>query len=278
MATLTSQIEALITYANETTGNEDVRLGDAVKSLADGYKGGGTEYPLPTITDADSLPSQLTALIAYANGITGKVDATIGDAIRSLVEGYGGGGRLPSEYQEVEYIESTGTQYIDVGVKLNGLDSVSVKYQIIDGTTLGIFGARDTSSSSSYTLTFSNNIASIGYYSKTYQTNVLADNDWHYFELTGGKSSFDGIVVQTNTPHNFSTPRNCYIFAIYGYQNKVYTGGSVRIKEFTINESLKLISCYRRSDHKPGMYDLVSGNFLVNKDNGEDFIVGPDVN
>lgn len=91
MARLDAQIQALINYANETTGKADTQLGDAVKSLADGYKGGGTEYPLPTITDADALSSKLTALIAYANGITGKGDATIGDAVKSLVEGYGGG-------------------------------------------------------------------------------------------------------------------------------------------------------------------------------------------
>lgn len=31
---------------------------------------------------------------------------------------YVSGGRLPSEYQEVEYIESSGTQYINSGIKL----------------------------------------------------------------------------------------------------------------------------------------------------------------
>lgn len=41
MATLTNQIEALIAYANETTGKSDTHLGDAVKSLADGYGQGG---------------------------------------------------------------------------------------------------------------------------------------------------------------------------------------------------------------------------------------------
>ena len=100
MATLTSQIASLIAYANETTGKADTKLGDAVKSLADGYKGGGTDYPLPTITDADALPSKLTALIAYSNGITGKADATIGDAVRSLVEGYS---KVETEQVTIKY-------------------------------------------------------------------------------------------------------------------------------------------------------------------------------
>lgn len=41
MATLKSQIESLIAYANETTGKSDTHLGDAVKSLVDGYGQGG---------------------------------------------------------------------------------------------------------------------------------------------------------------------------------------------------------------------------------------------
>lgn len=36
-------------------------------------------------------------------------------------------GRLPSEYQEVEYIESTGTQYIDTGLTPNGNYSFDIK-------------------------------------------------------------------------------------------------------------------------------------------------------
>ena len=41
MATLKSQIQGLIDYANETTGAGDTLLGDAVKTLCDGYGQGG---------------------------------------------------------------------------------------------------------------------------------------------------------------------------------------------------------------------------------------------
>lgn len=34
----------------------------------------------------------LDALLAYANGVTGGADANIGDAIRTLADGYGQGG------------------------------------------------------------------------------------------------------------------------------------------------------------------------------------------
>lgn len=38
---LTDAINALTRYANETTGQSDTNLSDAVRTLCDGYGGGG---------------------------------------------------------------------------------------------------------------------------------------------------------------------------------------------------------------------------------------------
>ncbi len=43
----------------------------------------------------DDIKSRLTALLTYANGVTGESDTSIGDAIETLADGYGQGG---SEY------------------------------------------------------------------------------------------------------------------------------------------------------------------------------------
>lgn len=40
---------------------------------------------------ATPLTDAITSLTAYANGITGKSDTTLPDAVRSLADGYGGG-------------------------------------------------------------------------------------------------------------------------------------------------------------------------------------------
>ena len=45
LAEIKSKADALIDYANDITGAEDTTLGDAVKTLADGYGGGSSEYP-----------------------------------------------------------------------------------------------------------------------------------------------------------------------------------------------------------------------------------------
>lgn len=43
-------------------------------------------------SNLESSKSKLDALLTYANGVTGASDVSIGDAIRTLAEGYGGGG------------------------------------------------------------------------------------------------------------------------------------------------------------------------------------------
>lgn len=56
----------------------------------------------------------LANLLAYANAKTGKSDPDIGEAIRTLVDGYGGGGGLPDGITEM----ATGTVVFDANRNL----------------------------------------------------------------------------------------------------------------------------------------------------------------
>lgn len=44
-----------------------------------------------------NVKEKLQAILAAANTTTGETDATLTDAVRSLIDGYGGGGGLPAE-------------------------------------------------------------------------------------------------------------------------------------------------------------------------------------
>lgn len=48
-------------------------------------------------------------------------------------------GYLPSEYQQVEYIESTGTQFIDTGFKLNQNSGVELEGYITGNSRIFIW-------------------------------------------------------------------------------------------------------------------------------------------
>lgn len=54
--------------------------------------------------DLRSLAAEQDALIAYANGVTGATDSRLGDAIRTLADGYGqGGGGVAEKGFEFEF-------------------------------------------------------------------------------------------------------------------------------------------------------------------------------
>jgi len=102
---------------------------------------------------------------------------------------------LPSEFQEVEYIESTGTQHIDTGVIPNqntGFDIVYLSKDKIDSSDYGcIMGAREKSQSRELQLTtFSGGADYLGtlrYAGPSYNAGIsvnklftdLTDEDWN---------------------------------------------------------------------------------------------------
>lgn len=68
---LTDGINALITYANETTGASDTTLSDAVESLVAGYGGGGGDFLDPTYPSGELTTDANTFLAGLCFGRTG---------------------------------------------------------------------------------------------------------------------------------------------------------------------------------------------------------------
>ena len=54
-----NKLDALLDFANNTTGNSDTNIGDAIKTLADGFGQGGGEVESGTIT-IEKLSSNFT--------------------------------------------------------------------------------------------------------------------------------------------------------------------------------------------------------------------------
>ena len=69
------------------------------------------------------------------------------------------GGNLPEGYTAVEYIQSSGTQYIDTGRKLTQDSDITIDFRIVGeiNRDAGIFGSRESASKNNLTL-FQNKI------------------------------------------------------------------------------------------------------------------------
>ena len=210
---------------------------------------------------------------------------------------------LPDEYQQVEYIESTGTQYIDMGVI--GKNSVKVfisfaNNNITSGTF--IFGSRKAFLQNAVVLSKHNdggnsNCTRFAYGTEYYDLldsfNLIdtRERNDYFFDNTHIEIN-NNSIYQFNNIQNFSNNLNMYLFtcnddgiahlkraSIYLYECKIYDDKDL-VRNF--------IPCYTTTTvtnvdgnqvpaNTKGLYDLVEGKFYTNQGTGE-FIAGPDVN
>ena len=93
---------------------------------------------------ATPLTDSINALTQYANEVTGKQDATLADAVGSLVEGYGGGSEL----------YSVGTDLVTMFLGRNMANGLGYyKYGTFNRTT-GVFTQTDVDTDNGICLTY----------------------------------------------------------------------------------------------------------------------------
>lgn len=240
-----------------------------------------------TEKEFDSLP--FDAQLRFDNSLFGWTDGVWSNGVARLNLSRTAGyitpptpPYIPIEYQQVEYIEGTGTQYIrintgflykDVGMfadiqftdNLNN-QTLSQRYVIanVERCGLNFFNAFLGLCSDSLNITGEEAL-------KRHTHDISAPNNTY---------KLDGIIKMTkNIRYSFSDNENvtygicCRTNAtksrIKFFRGYVYDASDVKHFEF--------IPCYRKIDLVAGVYDRVNGVFYINAGTGE-FILGPDVN
>lgn len=196
--------------------------------------------------------------------------------------------RLPSEYQEVEYLESTGTQWIDTGL-YGGLDTLGVNFKFRVTTietgkyyVLGNFNQVGQCGVIRSTVEGSTDII-LRYYIDTAAYGIVLGtaNSDIIFSNQNNSIMSDGVVRGT-LPNNTAKLSNSQLLLFgTGFGVSFNAGGRCYYLKIYLDLSFtallrNFIPCYRKADNKPGMYDLVTKTFFTNQGTGE-FIVGADV-
>lgn len=183
------------------------------------------------------------------------------------------GKKLPYD-AEIEYLESTGTQYIDTGVVLDATMTVRVLYDYIQNGF--VFGARASVNSGYSGVTNE----SMGTY------NIRYGNKNIYAQPTIPRGTNDviispigvilnGATVSSTTYGNDFFSGHCFLFTINNNgQPLIGDYAVIRIIRFSIDNIIDLIPV--RVGTTGYMYDKVSGELFGNSGTG-DFILGPDV-
>lgn len=210
--------------------------------------------------------------VAFWSGFTGAAEYRI----------------LPSGYSQVEYVESTGSQYVDTGIAPNAQTRWTVDFQptlIPDDNwnSENFCGWRgDYEREAFYFGSGYDWLAYDG--SKIYAVMVLgtgakeptgvapADLARHTVELASGSQMFDGTGCGAGSIGNQAGDNTLYLFALHDFledgplfakmklfSSRLYSGSDL-VRDF--------VPCVRTSDSAAGLYDMATSNFFANAGSG----------
>ena len=204
------------------------------------------------------------------------------DYVTQAFYGNAGGGSLPEGYTELEYLQSTGTQYIDTGFKPSNYTRVVADFMVDawgSGTTF-LFGAQ-TSNNQRYCLGFSSSGTMRNDYGTQYTsidiisagTRYTADKNKNVFTYSGSTQTW------TQTAETFSNTLTMHLFARDYSSSPGYLKGKIYNLKIYNNTALvrNFVPAKLNSDGSLGLFDTVSKAFYTNAGSGT-FIAGAEIN
>jgi hypothetical protein len=188
---------------------------------------------------------------------------------------------LPSKYQQVEYIQSTGTQYINTEVYGTEHTDFDLEFQFtsVNKAWQQLFAGDLNSGYSPKLYTQNTYLSQLAIYSgvNNYIIYNIDTSIKHILEVSGQSIYLDGVKKLTVARKTGTSELPYWIFnsasepTLYAnmrlYKLTMYEN-NVKIREF--------IPCYRKSDTEIGLYDLVEKIFYTNDGSGT-FVKGADV-
>ena len=195
---------------------------------------------------------------------------------------------IPTSYTPVEYIESSGTQYIDTGIRGTGTTDFEIKFRAntnnnTSQTALGCI----TSTSSNRFQVFYNGDTNFyfGYNTSPNQMGTVTNNADYTIKKAGNKIYKNGVEAITLTTASFSTPYNLYLFGnnyngafLNPFFSRIYYckiwDGNALVRDFIPAKTDNNIPClYDRVEEKV-YYNQGTGNFTAGSATGEPVLLG----
>ena len=178
---------------------------------------------------------------------------------------------LPEGYTALEYIQSSGTQYIDTGRKLTQDSDITIDFRIVEiNRNAGIFGSRESALKNNLTLF------------QTTQPNAFtvdfSEYQKHRFTMTSSsertkiRMNKTGVWVNDilkkswSDVANFETPTNGLIFDV-GNNNWTNNKAVMRLYSYTDGDAQWLVPCLD-ANGVPCLYDLIGKTALYNLGTG----------
>ena len=179
---------------------------------------------------------------------------------------------LPDDFTPVNFLQSSGSQYIDTGRKLTQDSDITIDFRIVGeiNRNAGIFGSRESASK--------NNLALFQITSPNTFNGDFSEYLNHRFTTA---SSLERTKIQINKAGvwvndilkkswsdvaDFETPTNGLIFDV-GNNNWTGNKAAMRLYSYTDGSAQQLVPCLDTSGI-PCLYDLISKTAFYNQGSG----------
>ena len=254
-------VEPSKTYAVTTSGSCTVTDADGLE-LCTASSGSQAFFvaTTPTVTISDDGAKVSRATFNYALAVAGLLG--------------GGADKLPAGYTRVEYLASTGTQYIDTGVELNNASIVRSRFRVLSGHKYGfIFGARYAASVRAYCIYLDGTNTWLNYGSQSDKTSypLLTKNVDYVFQAAANVWTFNRESIVLNTEPAFNAGK-CFIFNMCAngtVDSRYFIGRVYRFEIVNGSERHKYIPVVEEATGTPGLYDTVGRVFKTNMGTGD---------
>ena len=176
-------------------------------------------------------------------------------------------------YTQIEYIQTSGTQYIDTGVVPSPNSRVICDFQATDKDSENhIFGSRSSSTSRCFAFSIRGTGTWRFGYGSGYTGSTVADTNRHIVDVNKNVCSLDGSVLYTREYEEFTGAYTIYVGAVKA--SSIYEGRA-KIYSCQIYDNDTLVRDYVpciNADGEIGMWDKVNNVFYGNAGTGE-FII-----
>ena len=232
---------------------------------------------VPCIRNSDSKPGFYDTVrnVFMTNGASSGSDFSYGNKTTCSAQ-FRLDVSLPSIYQQVEYIQGTGTQYINTDFIPDNTSGVMIKASSSDTNDTVMVGVR--TSGNRWWIGSNGNLIYAGWNTNddasaraTFTTNTPYIYQLNY--MNNRKRICDGVEKTAigSTVLATQTYPACILSGnAEGTTTSLIKKGRIYYVIFTRGDKIMnhYIPCYRKSDNVIGLYDLVTGAFLTNAGSG----------
>ena len=199
---------------------------------------------------------------------------------------------LPNEYKQVEYIESTGIQYIDTKYLANQDTVIETKYSFTKNLSGFLYGTRQDLSSNFYCFLYKEDYKGIRFDYNYERSNCFNSevNTAHIVKQDKNKYYIDNIYTGEFSYSNFTSTCNMFLFAgnTNGYIDSKSFARLYYCKIWDASELVRnFVPCYSTTkvidvngkecpSGTVGLYDMVNNDFYTNQGIGQ-FVKGKDI-